>query len=86
MAIELFGSRVAPLAALACIVAFKVYGHRSVYPSQILARPKSRALRIRHDKPVEDAPLRPLTADFLLPKLWKVVKVRFKAFQQDRRK
>lgn len=82
MAIELFGSRVAPLAALACIVAFMVSGHRSVYPSQILARPKSRALRIHHEKPVEDAPLRPVTSDLLLPKLWKSLKCRVEVMRQ----
>ncbi len=76
MAIELFGSPVAPLAALACIVAFIVSGHRSVYPSQILARPKSKALGIRHECPVENAPLSPQTSDLLLPRLWEKFRTR----------
>lgn len=76
LAIELFGSRVAPLAALVCIVAFIVSGHRSVYPSQILARPKSRALGINAECPVDDAPLAPQTSDLLIPKLWRQLKGR----------
>jgi H+/Cl- antiporter ClcA len=43
MAAELFGGETASLAGVACVVAFMVSGHRSLYPSQILARPKSRA-------------------------------------------
>lgn len=41
MAIELFGAGVASYAAIACIISFTISGHRSVFPSQILARPKS---------------------------------------------
>lgn len=41
MAIELFGAGVASFAAVACIISFAISGHRSVFPSQILARPKS---------------------------------------------
>ncbi|EFC91682.1 Chloride channel core [Dethiosulfovibrio peptidovorans DSM 11002] len=41
MAVELFGSSVASFAAIACITSFLLVGHRSVYPSQILARSKS---------------------------------------------
>ncbi len=43
MAAELFGGETAALAGVACVVAFMAGGHRSLYPSQILARPKSRA-------------------------------------------
>ncbi|WP_352424950.1 chloride channel protein [Aminomonas paucivorans] len=42
MALELFDSKTAVLAALSCVVAFLLSGHRSIYPSQILARPKAR--------------------------------------------
>lgn len=41
MAIELFGAPIASFAAIACIISFAISGHRSVFPSQILARPKS---------------------------------------------
>ncbi|MCG3146857.1 MAG: Chloride/fluoride channel protein [Verrucomicrobiae bacterium] len=44
MAIELFGSSIAPYAAIACIVAFLMSGHRSVYPSQVLSMLKSGSL------------------------------------------
>jgi H+/Cl- antiporter ClcA len=54
MAIELFGSEVASYAAIACIVSFAISGHRSIYPSQILARPKSSVFGVSKDGlPVE---------------------------------
>jgi H+/Cl- antiporter ClcA len=44
MAIELFGAALSPYAAVTCIVSFLLVGHRSVYPSQILAMTKSASL------------------------------------------
>jgi H+/Cl- antiporter ClcA len=44
MAIEMFGSGVASHATIACIVAFLMSGHRSVYPSQVLSMLKSGSL------------------------------------------
>lgn len=41
LAVEMFGPRVAPFAALASVVSFVVSGHRSVYPSQVIAVQKS---------------------------------------------
>lgn len=35
MAVELFGTKITPYAALACVVSFLITGHRSVYPSQV---------------------------------------------------
>jgi len=36
MAVELFGTKIAPYATLACVVSFLMTGHRSVYPAQVL--------------------------------------------------
>jgi H+/Cl- antiporter ClcA len=47
MAVELFGSEIAPYAAVACIISFLITGHRSVYPSQILSRPKSASISVQ---------------------------------------
>jgi H+/Cl- antiporter ClcA len=44
MAIELFGASLSPYAAVTCVVSFLIVGHRSVYPSQILAVTKSGSL------------------------------------------
>ena len=41
MAIEFFGPKIAPYAALACVISYLITGHRSVYPSQVLAVKKS---------------------------------------------
>lgn len=53
MAVEFFGPQVAPYAALACIISYLMTGHRSVYPSQILAVPKSHSITIERGKTIE---------------------------------
>lgn len=47
MAVELFGMNVAHYAALSIIIAFLMTGHRSVFPSQVLAMKKSEALSVK---------------------------------------
>ncbi|MGA9119567.1 MAG: chloride channel protein, partial [Bacteroidota bacterium] len=54
MAIEMFGAGLSPYAAIACIVSFLVVGHRSVYPSQVLAMAKSTSLHTELGVPIED--------------------------------
>lgn len=46
LAAELFGSRVASLAAIASVISFVVSGYRSIYPDQIVKCPKSPVLDI----------------------------------------
>lgn len=53
MAIELFGPQIAPYAALICVISFLMTGHRSVYPSQILAFKKSKLIDIELGKEIE---------------------------------
>lgn len=52
MAIELFGSQMAPYAAVACVISFLISGHRSVYPSQILAIRKSTSVYVETGREV----------------------------------
>ncbi len=54
MAMEFFGPAVAPYAALSCIVSFLMTGHRSVYPSQVLATTKSPSILIEKGVVMED--------------------------------
>jgi H+/Cl- antiporter ClcA len=54
MAIELFGAAISPYAAITCIVSFLMVGHRSVYPSQILAISKSASMKSDLGKTVEE--------------------------------
>lgn len=54
MAVEYFGAKVAPYAAIACVVSFVMTGHRSVYPSQVLAIEKSRFIEATLGKEVEE--------------------------------
>lgn len=46
-AMELFGAQIAAFAGVACAVSYLVVGHRSLYPTQVLLSPKSRAFSIR---------------------------------------
>lgn len=48
MAMELFGSDIGVMAALVSVSAFYIVGHRSVYPSQRLARSKSPLIAVKH--------------------------------------
>lgn len=43
LAVELFGSAIAPFAGCVCVISYMLSGHRSLYPTQILVRPKSLA-------------------------------------------
>lgn len=54
MAVELFGPKVAPYAAVACVISFLMTGHRSVYPSQVLAAAKSASFNVEIGKEVEE--------------------------------
>ncbi len=54
MAVELFGPQVGPYAAVACIISFLMTGHRSVYPSQILAMEKSASLAVEKGREMRD--------------------------------
>lgn len=54
MAVELFGPALTPYAALACIISFLMTGHRSVYPSQVLAITKSSALMVEKGKEMRE--------------------------------
>lgn len=53
MAMELFGTAIAPYATVACIVSFLMTGHRSVYPSQILSMRKSSSINVETGKDIE---------------------------------
>ncbi|MDD5542997.1 MAG: chloride channel protein [Acidobacteriia bacterium] len=53
MAVELFGTQVAPYAAVACVISFLMTGHRGVYPSQILSVKKSPSLMVQLGQELE---------------------------------
>jgi H+/Cl- antiporter ClcA len=54
MALEMFGPTLGPYAAVACVISFLMTGHRSVYPSQVLAMTKSPWLRVGIGEQVEN--------------------------------
>ncbi|MBC7328397.1 chloride channel protein [bacterium] len=54
MAVELFGANIAPYASLACVISFIMTGHKSVYPSQVLAIRKSTSVKVQAGVVVEE--------------------------------
>jgi len=54
MAVELFGIDIAHYAALSAIISFLISGHRSIFPSQILAMKKSEMLSIKMGEEIDD--------------------------------
>ena len=54
LAVELFGSAIAPYATIACILSFLMTGYRSVFPSQILSFAKSQNIVTKNGDEVED--------------------------------
>jgi H+/Cl- antiporter ClcA len=52
LAVELFGADIAPYAAISCVISFLITGHRSVYPSQVLAFKKSASMEVELGKEV----------------------------------
>jgi H+/Cl- antiporter ClcA len=53
MTVELFGIEIAHYAALSAVISFLISGHRSVFPSQILAMRKSEMLAVKMGEEVE---------------------------------
>jgi H+/Cl- antiporter ClcA len=53
MAVELFGIEIAHYAALSAVISFLITGHRSVYPSQILAMRKSSILDVKYGEDID---------------------------------
>jgi H+/Cl- antiporter ClcA len=54
MAVELFGPSIGPYAAIACVISFLMTGHRSVYPSQVLAIAKSSSFAVKKGAEMDD--------------------------------
>ncbi|HTP79366.1 MAG TPA: chloride channel protein, partial [Bacteroidota bacterium] len=53
LAMDMFGSAIAPYATVACVISFLFTGHRSVYPSQVLSVSKSSSLDVELGKDLE---------------------------------
>ncbi len=79
MGIELFGAKAAPLAAVSCVVAFLISGHRSVYPSQILAHSKSKAILLEGPARIDSTRSKPRLSGLLLSKAWRFLRPRLRA-------
>lgn len=54
MALELFGPKLGPYAAIACIISFLMTGHRSVYPSQMIDFRKSSSIHLEGEGEIEN--------------------------------
>jgi H+/Cl- antiporter ClcA len=83
MGIELFGAKAAPLGAVSCVVAFLISGHRSVYPSQILAHSKSKAIVLEEPARMDSTRSTPRFSGLLLTKAWRFLRPRIRATIRD---
>jgi H+/Cl- antiporter ClcA len=54
LAMEMFGTDIAPYACLTAVISFMMAGHRSVFPSQILAICKSSSIRVETGLEMKD--------------------------------
>lgn len=54
MAIELFGPKIAPYAAVSCVISFLMTGHRSVYPSQFITSSKIASITLHGETEIEN--------------------------------
>jgi len=55
MGLELFGAKLAPFAAISCVISFLMTGHRSIFPSQVLSIKKTTSIEADIGKEIEVA-------------------------------
>ena len=60
LAVELFGAPIAPFAGVVCIVSYMISGAHSLYPTQILVRPKSDDFVLADPKDKKSWRIRPI--------------------------
>ena len=58
LAVEVFGPEIGPYAAVACIISFLMTGHRSIFPSQLMAMKKSASFAFELGKDVDSTEAR----------------------------
>lgn len=77
MGLELFGSSIAPYAAISCVISFLMTGHRSIYPSQILSFKKSTSINVDIGKEMHDVEASVKSKErYALYRFWKLWKFR----------
>ncbi|MFH1011642.1 MAG: chloride channel protein [bacterium] len=54
MSVELFGSKIATYATVACVISFLMTGHRSIFPSQVVAIRKSSSFDVEMGGEMQD--------------------------------
>jgi len=85
MAVELFGPKVAPYATVACVISFLMTGHRSVYPSQILAIKKSPSFEVETGQEIEGVSAQyQFRKNSLIGFLSNIIKLLFKYNRKER--
>jgi len=55
LAIELFWGEIGAYAAVACVVSFLITGHRSIFPTQVMAMKKSSSVEVELGSEVKNA-------------------------------
>lgn len=58
LAIELFGGEIGAYAVIACVISFLITGHRSIFPTQVMAMKKSSSVEVELGREVENVKTR----------------------------
>ncbi len=85
MGLEIFGARLAPFAAISCVISFLMTGHRSIFPSQILSVKKSASFDMDVGKEINEADPRVKREErFYLYRFWQIWKWKWKNRNYDK--
>ena len=86
MAVEMFGPSIGPYAGIGCVVTYLMSGHRSVYPSQLIAIRKSSSLEVPLGAEMQDVSAsylrRRKTVIHALAALWAYLAGKFRALRR----
>lgn len=83
MAIEFFGPNIGPSAAIVCVISYIMTGHRSIYPSQVLASSKAKMLQVETGKEIIASEIRYKSEEkSLIGRLLNVVKALTKKWRK----
>jgi H+/Cl- antiporter ClcA len=77
MGMELFGAEIAPYAAISCVIAYLMTGHRSLFPSQILRQKKDPSFHADLDVEIQESDVQLKKKErMLVYRWWKVWRYR----------
>ncbi|MGN0903553.1 MAG: chloride channel protein [Alphaproteobacteria bacterium] len=82
LAMEMFGSSIAPYAGGVCVICYMLSGHRSLYPTQILVQPKSSAFVLADPENKQSWQIRRRKTYLQFPRIFRLSKIKEKTRQK----